>query len=79
MGPRPGGFHLLPPRAQEQLNLSTDQQKQVGALEVEVKAKLGTILTAEQLKQLEQLRPRQRQAGQAGGPPGGPDGLPDRE
>lgn len=81
MGPRPGGFHLLPPRAQEQLNLSTDQQKQVGALEVEVKAKLGTILPAEQLKQLAQERPLRRRGGQGGGPgdqggPGGPGGPP---
>ena len=47
-----GGFHLLPPRAQEQLNLTADQQTQVAALEAEVKAKIEKILTPEQLKQL---------------------------
>jgi hypothetical protein len=52
-----GGFHLLSPRTQELLVLNADQQKQVAALEIEVKGKLDTILTSEQLKQLEQLRP----------------------
>lgn len=51
------GFHLFPPHAQEKLNLSVDQQKQVSALEIDVKAKLGTILTAEQIQQLGQMRP----------------------
>jgi hypothetical protein len=37
------------------LNLSTDQQKQVAALEADVKTQLGAILTAEQMKQLEQF------------------------
>src|ERR1039458_7463829 len=44
-----GGFHLLPPRAMEHLNLTEDQQKQIAALEAEVKAKLEKILTPEQL------------------------------
>ena len=81
----PGGFHLLPPRAQEQLNLTDDQQKQVAALEAEVKAKLEKILTPEQLKQLKQMRPPGRPGGPGGrgpggagpggpGGPGGPDG-----
>src|ERR1019366_2198651 len=61
-----GGFHLLPPRAMEQLNLTEDQQKQVAALEAEVKAKLEKILTADQLKQLKEMRPPGR--------PGGPGG-----
>ena len=69
-GPRGGpaaggqaGFRLLPPRAQEQLNLTADQQKQVADLEAEVKAKLEKILTPEQLQQLKQMRPPQRQGG----------------
>jgi hypothetical protein len=65
-GPR-GGFHLLPPRALEQLNLTADQQKQVTELETELKAKLEKILTAEQLQQLKQMR---------GPRPGGRDGGP---
>ena len=33
-GPRgQGGFHLLPPRAAEQLKLTDEQQKQIAALE----------------------------------------------
>jgi Spy/CpxP family protein refolding chaperone len=70
----PGGFHLLPPRAQEQLNLTADQQKQVAALEAEVKAKLEQILTPEQLQQLKQMRPPGRPGGPGGGGPGGPGG-----
>ena len=84
-GRGPGGFHLLPPRAQEQLNLTADQQKQVAALEAEVKAKLEKILTPDQLTQLKQMRPPGRPGGPGGrgpggfgpggpGSPGGPDG-----
>jgi len=57
-----GGFHLLSPRTQDLLALNPDQQKQVAALEIEVKGKLDTILTPEQLKQLEQMRPSREQA-----------------
>ena len=66
----PGGFHLLPPRAMEQLNLTADQLKQVAALEAEVKAKLEKILTPEQLQQLKQMRLPMRQGGPGG--QGGP-------
>jgi len=45
-------LHLLPPHAQEGMKLTADQQKQVSNLEVEMKAKLGKILTPEQLQQL---------------------------
>jgi Spy/CpxP family protein refolding chaperone len=73
------GFHLLPPHVMEQLNLTADQQKQVAALEAEVKAKLEKILTPEQLKQMKQMRPPMRPSGPGGGPggqagPGGPGG-----
>ena len=67
-----GGLHLLPPRAMEQLNLTADQQKQIAALEAEVKAKMEKILTPEQLKQLKEMRPPMRQGGQGG--PGGQGG-----
>ena len=66
-----GGFHLLSPRAQAQLNLTADQQKQVAALEAEVKSKLDKILTPEQLKQLQQMRPPPRQGGMGGAGSGG--------
>ena len=67
-----GGFHLLPPPAIEELKLTADQQKQLTALEAEVKAKLEKILTPEQLKQLQQMRPPPRQGGMGG--PGGQAG-----
>jgi len=68
-----GGFRLVPPRAQEQLNLTADQQKQVADLEAMTRAKLDKILTPEQLQELRQMRPLQRQAGPGG--PGGPGGA----
>ena len=70
-GRGPGGFHILPPRAQEQLNLTADQQKQLKDLEVEVKAKIETILTPAQMEQLKQMRPPQRSGGGPGGPQSG--------
>ncbi len=51
------GFHLLPPWAMEQLNLTDDQKKQLAELQAEVKAKIEKILTPEQMQQLNQLRP----------------------
>jgi len=73
-GRGPGGIHLLPPRAQERLKLTDDQQKQVADLEAEVKAKLEKILTPEQMEQLKQMRPPHPQGGPGGGPGGaGPD------
>jgi formylglycine-generating enzyme required for sulfatase activity/phosphatidylethanolamine-binding protein (PEBP) family uncharacterized protein len=65
----PGGVRLLPPRAQEQLKLTSEQQKQVSDLETEVRAKLEKILTPEQQEQLKQMRPPQRQGGNGGGNP----------
>jgi hypothetical protein len=62
-GPPPGRppryqlGNLLPPHVKEELNLTTDQQKQLAELELEVKGKLEKILTAEQKKQIEQHRP----------------------
>lgn len=71
-GRGPGGFHILPPRAQEQLNLTADQQKQLKDLEAEIKGKIETILTPSQMDQLKQMRPPQRSGGAPGGGPGGP-------
>lgn len=78
-GPRGGGgLHLLPPGAEQKLNLTDDQKKQVADLEKEVRAKLEKILTPDQLKQLKQLHPPRRQGGGPGGPggEGGPNGGP---
>lgn len=73
-----GGFHLLPPRAVEHLKLTDEQKKQLEELEADVKAKIGKILTPEQLEQLKQMRPPMRQGpgGSGGRGPGrgGPDG-----
>ncbi len=66
---RPVGFHLLPPRAQEQLKLTDEQKEKIAALEAETKTKLENILTPEQLEQMKNMRPSQRQGGQGG--PGG--------
>lgn len=64
-----GGIHILPPGARQKLNLTADQLKQIAALETEVRTKLATILTPEQLQQLKQMRPPH------GRGPGGPEGM----
>lgn len=79
-GPQ-GGFHLLPPRAQEVLKLTDDQKTQIAALETETKAKLEKILTSEQMNQLKNMRPPMRQGGAGGqgqgnGPGAGDNGMP---
>jgi hypothetical protein len=71
----PGRFELgrvIPPFARDELQLTPDQEKQIAALEKDVKAKLMKILTPEQQKQLENARPPR---GGLGGP-GGDDGAP---
>ena len=71
-----GGFHLLPPRAQETLKLTDDQKTQLAALEAETKAKLEKILTPEQMTQLKNMRPPMRPGGGGGGQMrGGPGGM----
>ena len=78
-----GGFHILPPRAMEQLNLTDDQKKQLTDLETEVKAKIEKILTPDQLEKMKTMRPPMRQggpgAGGQGGPGGSGDGQPNRQ
>ena len=73
-----GGFHILPPRAQEQLKLTDAQKTQIAALETETKAKLEKILTPDQMQQLKNMRPPMRQGGPGGqggpGMRGGPGG-----
>ena len=62
-----GGFHLVPPHAEEKLNLSAEQITQLKALEEEVKAKLENILTAQQMNQLEKMGPPPPPQNGAGG------------
>src|SRR5258708_3275375 len=64
-GGQGGGVHLIPRFAEEKLNLTDDQKKQVADLESEIKAKLEKILTPEQMKTLAEARPPRR-----GGPGG---------
>ena len=83
-GKGPPRFELgkvLPPFAIEELKLTKDQEKKIEELEKEVKAKLEKILTTEQKKQLENLRPMGGPGGPGGpggkgGPPGGGPGGP---
>jgi Spy/CpxP family protein refolding chaperone len=58
----------FPPHLIEELNLTNEQQKELEAIEKELKAKLEKLLTAEQKKMVENFR--------SGGPggPGGPGG-----
>jgi formylglycine-generating enzyme required for sulfatase activity/phosphatidylethanolamine-binding protein (PEBP) family uncharacterized protein len=74
----PGGFRLLPPRTQEQLNLTDDQRRQVADLETEVRAKLERILTPEQQAQWQSIRPPPRQDGGNPDPETGPGNRPPR-
>ena len=74
----PGRFELgrvIPPFARDELQLTPDQEKQIAALEKDVKAKLMKILTADQQKQLQDMRPPRGGPGGPGGP-GGDDGPP---
>src|SRR5882724_1971762 len=54
--PQPG--QVLPPMLQDALNLTDDQKKQVADLQKDVDTKLAKILTADQLKQMKQMRGR---------------------
>jgi hypothetical protein len=68
----PPGFELgrvLPPFVRDDLDLTADQERQIAALEEEVKQKLETILTAEQRKMAAGARP-------PFGPPMSKDGPP---
>src|SRR5436305_1625146 len=56
---------VLPPFAHDELKLTRQQEEEIAKLEKEVKERLSKILTAEQKKTLENLRPPR---------PGGPGG-----
>jgi hypothetical protein len=61
---------VLPPFARDELKLTRTQEQEIARLEKEVKERLSKILTAEQQKTLENLRPPRP----PGPPPGGPGG-----
>lgn len=73
----PLSFHLFPPRAQEKLSLSSEQEKQVATLEIDIRSKLGAILTPEQQQQLGRMHPPRRPGPGSGGlgGTGGPGGT----
>ncbi len=81
--PRPQPGAVLPPFVRDKLNLSSDQKKQIADLETDVKAKLGKILTDEQMRQFRDLlrqgpppRPRDDQEDRNGAPSDGRRGPP---
>ncbi len=76
----PGRFELgrlLPPFMKDELKLTADQEKQLADLEKDVKERLTKILTPEQRKQLETMRPPRGPGGPGG--PGGDRGGPGGE
>jgi hypothetical protein len=58
-GPPPPGMHVIPPFAEAKLNLTEGQKGQIAGLASDMKVKLGKVLTAEQMKTLEEARPPQ--------------------
>ncbi len=65
-------LHLLPRGAEETLNLTADQRKQLAALEGESRAKVEALLTAEQKEKLTTLRPPNDGPRTPGAPPAKP-------
>jgi hypothetical protein len=82
----PGGFfrfpppgELVPPPAQDALQLTDAQRKQLAELQKEVDAKVEKLLTEEQRKQLKEMKERGPGGPGGFGPPGGfggPGGRP---
>jgi hypothetical protein len=72
--PQPG--EVLPSFTQDMLRLTPEQKKELAALQKEVDGKLEKILTADQRKQLKDVRDRGPGGFAFGGPPGpgGPGG-----
>ena len=67
-------FHILPPHDEMQLNLTADQKKKLEELEADVKSKIESILTPDQLEKLKQMRPPHRKDGPEDGRPEGGQG-----
>ena len=79
--PGPGGFAAMPlpgqimsVATQVTLKPTDEQKKQLADLQKEVDAKLDKVLTADQLKDLKQMRADFARGGPPGGPPGPPGG-----
>lgn len=75
--PRPG--QILPPFVQDRLELTATQKKQLEDLQKEVDARLASILTDEQKKQLKEMQAGPGGGGPRRGPPGGGDRGPGRD
>ena len=76
------GPHLLPPGADQKLNLTAEQKTKIAALEAEVKIKLEAVLTPDQLAQLAQMRPPRDlhgNPGQHAKPEGRSDSFPPQD
>lgn len=78
-----GGFgfqvgQVMPSFLAERLELTDEQKKEIEVLQKEVTAKLDKILTAEQKKQIEEMRTRGGRPGGDRGRPGGERGRPGR-
>jgi hypothetical protein len=72
-GPRFELGQVLPPPLVTELNLTAAQQKELDAIQQDLKTKLDKLLTAEQKKTIENFRPR-GPGGFGGGGPGGKGG-----
>ena len=78
-GPRPPIGAIVPPHIVEELQFTEAQKKDLADLQKEVDNRLGKILTADQKKQLAEMRDRGPggpggPGGDKGGPPGGGKG-----
>ena len=73
-GSTPG--QILSPNVADELNLKSNQKKQLATLQKEVDDKLAVLLNDEQKKQLKEISQRSRRGGPNGGRRGGPNGGP---
>lgn len=73
-GPGGPGMRLFPREVEQALNLTPDQQRQIADLEKEMREKIEKILTPEQLKTMQNTRPRR--PGESGPDRGGNDAPP---
>jgi hypothetical protein len=60
---------LFPPHVRDELRLTPEQAKQLAELEQDVRARLEKILTADQKRQIEEMRPPGPPPGKRGPPP----------
>ncbi|OWK46425.1 hypothetical protein [Fimbriiglobus ruber] len=67
---------VLPPFVLDELDLTDSQKQQIAALEKDVKTKLNKILTTEQKRHIQTIRPPHGPGPGPGPGPGGPGGRP---